>query len=73
MYHAKFPYHPQEHKSVQPLGSLILPINKTEKETVNCNQTQTVEWVGGMLNLPQRKGVEQRTKISVLNSHEQTQ
>jgi hypothetical protein len=23
---------------------------------MNCNQTQTAEGVGGMLNLPQRKG-----------------
>jgi hypothetical protein len=35
---------------------------------VNCNQTQTVEGEGGTLNLPQRKGAGQRTKLSVLNS-----
>jgi hypothetical protein len=46
---------PQEHKPVQPLGRLIPP-QKTEKQTANCNQTRTAEGVGGMLNVPWRKG-----------------
>jgi hypothetical protein len=57
----------QEHKPEHPLGRLILP-NKTDKQTVNCTQTQTAEGVSRMLNLPQRKGTGQRTKFSVLNS-----
>jgi hypothetical protein len=42
--------------------------HKTEKQTANYNQTQTSEGAGSKLNLPQRKGVGQRTKIPVLNS-----
>jgi hypothetical protein len=42
--------------------------HKTEKQTTNCSQTRTEEGVGGMLNLPQRKGVGQRTKLSAPNS-----
>jgi hypothetical protein len=29
---------------------------KTEKQTANCNQTHTVEGVGGTLNLPGERG-----------------
>jgi hypothetical protein len=41
---------------------------KTEKQIVNCNLAQTAEGVSGMLNLPWRKRVEQRTKLPALNS-----
>jgi hypothetical protein len=61
------PIYPGEHKPVQPLGSLIHPSpNKTEKQTVICNQTHTEEGAGGTLNLPQRKG--QGKELSV-NKH----
>jgi hypothetical protein len=42
--------------------------HKTEEQTMNCNLAWTAEGVGGMLNLPQRKGVRQTIKLSVLNS-----
>jgi hypothetical protein len=42
--------------------------HKTEKQTANCNPAWTTEGIGGMLNLPQRKGVGQGTKLSV-NKH----
>jgi hypothetical protein len=68
------PTHPQEHKLVQPLGRLISHANKTEKQTANCTQTWTVEGMGGMLNLPWRKGTGQRTKLSQSQTlSEQTQ
>jgi hypothetical protein len=45
---------------------------KTEKQSLNCNQTKTVEAAGGTLNLPQRKGAGQRAKLSTkisVNKH----
>jgi hypothetical protein len=41
--------------------------HKTEKQTANCNQIQTVEGAGKTLNLPQRRGAGQRTELSVPN------
>jgi hypothetical protein len=45
-----------------------LPL-KTEKQLVNCIQTQTVEGVGGTLNLHRRKGVGQGAKLSGMKFH----
>jgi hypothetical protein len=59
---------PWEHKPAHPLGRLIPFPNKTEKQTVNCNQTWTVEGAGGTLNLHQRKGAGQETKLSAERS-----
>jgi hypothetical protein len=36
--------------------------HKTEKQTANHHNTLTAEGADGTLNLPQRKGAEQRTK-----------
>jgi hypothetical protein len=39
-----------------------------EKQTANSIQIQRVEGVGRMLNLPWRKGLRQKTKLSAPNS-----
>jgi hypothetical protein len=67
------PNHSQEHKPAQILGRLMpCPPNKTEKQIVNCNQTQTAEGAGGMQKLHWRKGAGQGAKLSTelsVNKH----
>jgi hypothetical protein len=53
--------------SQRAVSKVELPC-KTGKQTANCKKTWTVEGMGDMLNLLQRKGVGQRIKLPVLNS-----
>jgi hypothetical protein len=63
---------PEPESSIQ---NRTTPQNWKKKKKTSCNLAQAVEGVGGTLDLPQKKGAGQRTKLSVLSCHsdEQTQ